>query len=143
MIDNGDYDEPEKTPQKRERVRRNYSEREYSKQLDEALYLEEKQDADSFSNEEDDDEMYDEGHIRLNWGGPLSDQWKKEDADVVVRALCTFGYSHSSWEDFMNKLELKKTYTVAEVSDTLFYIGTPLTVLSFDEWRGQLSWFVC
>ena len=55
---------------------------------------------------------------RSRWGGKLSTEWVKDDAEIVLRHLQKFGYANRSWAESMKEIKpcLSKDYKDDEVN---------------------------
>lgn len=95
----------------RRRTHANYAENAYMKTLDSSVEVD-----DSFSGdaEEDDSEDEDEDFTeRARWGGDAGKkEWAKDDVDVIVKSLQTFGYCESS----IVPADLRRKYSEEEVT---------------------------
>jgi hypothetical protein len=96
----------------RQRNRANYDEKAYTN-IDRLLDEGNVSDNEEKSDTSDDEESLD--GERTKWGGALSTQWKKDDAENVVRALSTYGYNVKQWDVFIKKIDLTKQYDPEEV----------------------------
>ena len=110
-------DDDDLTSKPRQRSKANYSEREYQRQLEAALCLDNDGESDGSNSESEDQEGEEnEGGERMRWGGSGLSEWKKDDAESVLKALMTYGYGLKSWDEFQASLQLSKEYSGEEVS---------------------------
>jgi len=91
---------PDDVTQRRRRTKMtNYNEDNLARYLDATLGEE----SGSSSNEGEDEDDVDDSVERMRWGGSaLKNEWKKDDADAVAKALLTFGYGR--WDDLLKLL---------------------------------------
>ncbi|GAX26228.1 chromodomain-helicase-DNA-binding protein 7 [Fistulifera solaris] len=96
----------------RQRTKSNYSDAAYQKSLELSLGINE-----SDGDGESDTELENSGveGERLKWGGTESNQWSKDDADLLVRALSSYGYNLRDWAAFECLLNLSKEYDSTEL----------------------------
>ncbi len=102
----------------RQRTKSNYSDAAYEKSLALALGIDES-DGDGGSDAELENSGV-EGE-RLKWGGTESDHWSKDDADLLIKALSSYGYNLRDWAEFERLLNLSKEYDSAEVRISLWW----------------------
>jgi len=93
---------------KRKRKEANYSEALYEKKFKMSLYDErfpssdEGAPSDAYESDESDSE--DDAFERGRWGGKRLTEWEKMDAELLLRAIASFGYGNLSWDHFFGKL---------------------------------------
>lgn len=108
-----DVDGP--TSKRRNRKQTNYSERDYTKQLEATLTFDADNDSDSDSYA---DEGGDETSERSRWGGSSPSEWKKEHVESLIRTLLSFGYI-IDWDPLMKSLDFRNETNGAEVSSVV------------------------
>lgn len=120
MIGDVTQEDDEVISGKRQRKQANYSEQAYKKQIEQMLVLEEaagaKVSSDEWSGDDDDDDDHDGDGERVRWGGSMPTHWRKEDVELLMKTLNSFGYGSSDWTGFVGRLEFSKTYPLVEVS---------------------------
>jgi hypothetical protein len=119
----------------RKRQRTNYSENLYGRQIDEALSYgggnasaanasaanASGADSSEYSSDDEDDDGSDEegsgspDRERTRWGGSHPNQWKRDQADCVFKALEIYGYGNFSWDAFCGKLSKCNMHSQDEV----------------------------
>jgi hypothetical protein len=111
----------------RKRNQANYNERSYERQLDQHLTTEggtpnaqeaDSSDYSSADDEDDDDSDVDPSELgkeRSRWGGSNANQWKRDQADDVFKALETYGYGNFSSDVFIARLVQCKMHSDTEV----------------------------
>lgn len=100
---------------RRQRKQANYDEHEYKRQL-EAMLVRSGSESDR-SDDSSDDELGDGVSVkeRIKWGGDQPHEWKKEDAENLVKCLLAYGYGRLPWDVFERRLEGTKPYSIEEV----------------------------
>jgi hypothetical protein len=102
-------DEEELQHTKRQRIQKNYSERSYAEHLE--LVIADNDDDSSATSDE-----FEVDGTRLAWGGSTDSDWRRSDAEAVVKFLCTYGYCDGSTPGRLNTLVLKEKHSSDEVS---------------------------
>lgn len=103
-------DEEELHRGKRQRNKHNYSDRIYAENLEQNLLG----DGDDDSSVES---MDLEVHgIRLAWGGQKDSEWRKTDAETMLKSLCTYGYGNAITSERLSSVVLKDAHSANEVS---------------------------
>jgi hypothetical protein len=105
----------EETQARRQRSQKNYSERSYQENFERHLL---------YAESEEDDASVESAAlaidgVRLSWGGSTDCDWRKVDAEAVVKYLCTFGYCDGIASDRLRSLVLKEKHSNSEVSSAL------------------------
>lgn len=132
MVGEPNFDEAadDLTKKRRQRNVTNYSEKIYMKNLEAMLTSNSGSESDDSSAEEDDDATF---HKRGRWGGSLSHEWTKEDAESIIERTLMFGYlGHNSLKTLLKRLRLSKEYGDQEVRGHLltFNISKPNLIFS-------------
>jgi hypothetical protein len=111
----------------RKRNQANYNERLYERRLDQDLTAEggtpgsqeaDSSDYSSADDEDDDDSDADPSEMdkeRAKWGGSKPNQWKRDQADGVFKALENYGYGNFSSHEFHARLSQCKMHSDTEV----------------------------
>ena len=97
----------------RNRKMQNYSEQAQWKALEvEALGEEVETDTDDSDAENDEKE-------RSQWGGSKKSEWRREDAEALIKSIQRFGYLVFPWSRIVDASEFKKNYDEEEVSASM------------------------
>ena len=118
----------------RRRHTTSYNERLWERKFEEALTNDgargspDREDSSDYSSNDDDDSSADEApgvtKEKTRWGGSKQLQWKRNQADSVLKALGIYGYGNITWDEFKQHLSLCKMHPVEEVGDLDFTMPT-------------------
>jgi len=117
---NAEEDLDDLTSKPRKRAQMNYSEKEYMKELEARLQLNES-DSDGGETSSDDEAHEDSNYERGHWGGSQPHEWKKDHFENLLKAILSFGYGSLQWEDFLQHLDFGKRYDGLEVRICVFH----------------------
>lgn len=119
MIGEGSVgDDDEIAAGRRPRAQKNYSENDYQRRLEKSLTMDNEVEISGESSGDSDADDYapnGDSQERLQWGGSLASEWRKDDVESLVKSLCTFGYGRMPWELFAQRSALTKEYNISEV----------------------------
>lgn len=110
MIGETTLDELESESKPRQRERRNYSEFEAERMLEERIRM--SPGPVGYSSLDEDDEQ--EGEDDMS-SGKRHGVWRKLNIDRLVKALSSSGYGVLDWADFVNKYDMSEVATLEEV----------------------------